>query len=382
MAVLLLGLAGYSVYRPAGNADIVDYVSTAHSWQGLSGQALSDAVYGDLRGFLTSAQYDDVTGAGDKALGRNVYLHAMATDPVSLAQQIPFYAVKPLYPGLMLALHAVGVPLPLSTVLISAAAFIALGLLLFAWLRRHHGPWLALLFAGLLCVSPPFAVLASLSTPDALGLLLVTGAAFAMVELRRFRMAVVLLVLAVLTRPNAVVFAVALLGAGVVAAPSSGIRIRPVVGVVVAAGLAAVVLGVSRLVGGYAYTLLFSHTFYGWISYPANGAPPLRLGEVLHLYAFLVAQLPSTLLPLFLLLAAVGLRLRGGRIGELRNDGPALLVVAAVLAAIAGWLAFPSEPDRMLVGSYLAITVVLAASAARRAVLVPIARTTDLTAAA
>lgn len=61
-----------------------------------------------------------------------MYLRAVASDPGALAQQIPFYSVKPLYPGLMHALGAVGVPLGLASVLISSVSFGLLGLLLFA----------------------------------------------------------------------------------------------------------------------------------------------------------------------------------------------------------------------------------------------------------
>ena len=61
-----------------------------------------------------------------------MYLRAVASDPGALAQQIPFYSVKPLYPGLMHALGAVGVPLGLASVLISSVRFGLLGLLLFA----------------------------------------------------------------------------------------------------------------------------------------------------------------------------------------------------------------------------------------------------------
>ncbi len=366
MLVIVALLGAHALYRPAANADIVDYVATAYSWQGLSGQALSDATYGDLRAYLTPVQDNDVTGAGDPSVSRNAYLHTMATDPVSLQQQIPFYAVKPLYPALMLALHAVGVPLPLSTVLISVLAYAGLGLLVFAWMARRRGPLAALALAGLIVASPPFAVLASLSTPDALALVLIAGAAFAFAELRRPAVMVVLLALAALARPNAAVFALFLLGASVAATDGSRVRLRPRVALAAAAVLIGLVLGVTRLVGGYSYTLLFSHTFFGWIAYPANGAPPATASDVVHLYAFLAAALTTTALPLFALLGVVTLMLRARSLSEMRRDPSSLLVVASLAAAVAGWLAFPSEPERMLVGSFLAIAAVLASTAGAR----------------
>jgi hypothetical protein len=363
MLAIVAVLGAYALYRPAANWDIVAYVATAHSWQGMSGQALSDATYADLRAYLTPAQSYDVTGAGDPSLSGNVYRHTVATDPTSLQQQIPFYAVKPLYLALMLALDAVGVALPLSTVVISVLAYAATGLLLFAWIARHRRPLTALVLAGLIVASPPFAVLASLSTPDALALALIAGAAFAFAELRRPAVMIALLALAVLARPNAAVFAILLLGAGVAAADGSRVRLHPLVALGAAVLVGGLVLGVSRLVGGYSYTLLFSHTFFGLLAYPARGAPPLALSDVLHLYAFLAGKLTTTVLPLFGLLGVVALALRVRSLAEVRRDPASLLVVASLAAAVAGWLAFPSSPERMLVGSFLVIAAVLAASA-------------------
>jgi hypothetical protein len=366
MLALLAAMAGFALDRPAGNADLVDYVATAHSWEGLSGQALSDATYADLRAFLSPGQFDNVTGAGDKSLQRNVYLATMAADPVSLTQQIPFYSVKPLYPGLMVALHAVGVPLPLSSLLISIVSFIVFGILVFLWMRRHHQSLIAFVLAGLIVASPPFAALASLSTPDALGLLLMTGAAFAFAELRRVPLAVGLLALTVLARPNAVIFAVALIAAAAIASRSSGVRVRPAAAVGAVAGVGLVVFAVSRVMGAYPYPVLFADALLGYLPYPANGVPAMAISEVARLYVLLAAQLTATFIPVAALLAVVALRLRVHGFAEIRDDAPALLVAASMLAAAAGWLVFPNEPDRMLVGSYLAIVAVLAASAHRR----------------
>ena len=70
----------------------------------------------------------------------------------------------------------------------------------------------------------------------------------------------------------------------------------------------------------------------------------------------------TTFVPLFVLLGLIAVRLRVVSPRQIRADLPALLVVVAVAAAIGGWLAFPSEPERMLVGSFLVVVTVLACS--------------------
>jgi len=363
IVAIVVVVGALALRRPAGNPDIVFYVATAHSWQGLSGQALSDATYADLRSFLTAEQWADVTGtSGDPTDVGNVYQRAALADPVSLAQQIPFYSVKPLYPALMLTLGMVGVPLPLSTVLISVLSYAVVGLLLFAWARRHHGPIAALVLVGLAVLSPPFWVLAGLSTPDALALALVTGATFAFAELRRPALMVVLMLIAVLARPNTAILALAMLGVAAAATPSSRVRLRPLAAVAAAVATVAIVLAVNRLVGAYPYGTLFYHTLYAYLPYPADGAPPIPFSEILHEYVFLATRLGTTLLPLVSFLAAIAMLLRHRSVVAVRADAPSLLVVGAIAAAVAGWLAFPSGTDRMLVGSSMAVVAVLIAA--------------------
>ena len=122
MAVIALGIAGYAIYRPAGNADLIEYIAVVHQWEGATGADLSARTYADLDALLDDDQYADVTGTqGITALGRDAYLAKIKADPEALRQQLPFYSVKPLYPALMAALGVVGVPLGFGSVLISAA---------------------------------------------------------------------------------------------------------------------------------------------------------------------------------------------------------------------------------------------------------------------
>jgi hypothetical protein len=45
-----------------------------------------------------------------------------------------------------------------------------------------------------------------------------------------------------------------------------------------------------------------------------------------------------------------------------RGDPAALATVAALLALVPGWLAYPNEPERILVGSFLIAAAVLVIS--------------------
>lgn len=354
MIMVVVAIGGYALYRPAGNADLVDYVATVNQWRGLSGQALSDATYRDVATYLSPGQLADVTGAaGDPTLNRNVYLRALASDPGALAEQIPFYSVKPLYPGLMLVLGVVGVPLGLASVLISCVSFGLLGLLLFAWTRRHLGPWRAWLAATLMVISPPFWVLAQLSSPDALCLALVAAGLFAFTELRRPGLMVVFLLVAILARPNAALLALAVISVSALARPSCGVRLRWPLALGAGGIVVVTVLLLTRLSGNYGLGTLFYHGVVAYLPHPAIGAPALPLSEVVRLYAFRTVQLATSPVPLFALLGVLVLYLRGRRPGDMLGDPVSLAVAAALGALLAGWLAYPSEPERFLVGSFL-----------------------------
>jgi hypothetical protein len=256
----------------------------------------------------------------------------------------------------------VGVPLGLASVLISSVSFGLLGLLLFAWTRRHLGPWRAWLATTLMVLSPPFWALAQLSSPDALCLLLVAAALFAFAELRRTGLAVAFLLVAILARPNAALLALSVIGVAALARPSSGVRLRwPLVlgagGIVV---LTVVLL--TRLSGNYGLGTLFYHAVVAYLPHPALGAPALPWSEVLRLYTFRTVQLATSPVPLFALLGVLVLYLRTRSLGEVLDDPVSLAVAAAFGAIFTGWLAYPSEPERILVGSFFVVAVALVAT--------------------
>ena len=281
MAVIALGIAGYAIYRPAGNADLIHYIAVVHQWEGVTGAELNAETYADLDALLDDDHFADVTGGqGITELGRDDYLAKIRADPEALRQQLPFYSVKPLYPALMAALDLVGVPLGFGSVLISAAAYAALVLLLFRWVSRHIGEWPAVVLATLIALAAPYWILARLSTPDALALLIGMSGLYVLLEWRRPGLAMAILLVAILARPNAVVAVLAIAVITVLARPEAGIRLAwPRAALAAAAGVALYV-GLTVWSGNYGYATLFYHAVVGYLSFPADGAPPLAIGEM------------------------------------------------------------------------------------------------------
>ena len=44
MAVIALGIAGYAIYRPAGNADLIEYIAVVDQWEGAIKNKLAENV--------------------------------------------------------------------------------------------------------------------------------------------------------------------------------------------------------------------------------------------------------------------------------------------------------------------------------------------------
>ncbi len=258
----------------------------------------------------------------------------------------------------MAALGVVGVPLGFGSVLISAAAYAALILLLFRWASRHMGEWSAVLLATLIALSAPFWALARLSTPDALALLIVMSGLYVLLEWRRPGLALAILLVAILARPNAVVAVLAIAAVVALARPDAGIRLAwPRAALAAVAGVA-LYLGLTVWSGNYGYATLFYHAVVAYLPFPADGAPPLSIGEIARIYAFRLVGLSTSPVPLFALLGVLAIRSRvagpgrdplgravAGHPRDVRDDGHHLAQLPERARADPG-RAVPADHDR------------------------------------
>jgi hypothetical protein len=358
MVVLILLQSAYALYRPAPDNDLLFYAATVHQWEGMDSAAIHAASYADIRAFLAPEVYE-------RMISENDYMRAVTADPEALVQQIPFYSVKPLFPAVLLVLDRIGFPVGLGALLIAIVSYAALSLLVFFWFRRHLGPWWSLALAGLLTLSPPFSTLPSLESPDALGALFTVAGLFVLVELRRVDAAMAIYLLAILARPNAVIAETTMAAALVVLGRSSPMSLSPARGAAwIAAGIA-LVFGLSLLSRNYGVATLFYFAVVEYLPYPAAGPPPLALTEVLRLYAFKLVNLVVSPIPLFAFVGVLAIRVRASTLRMIRSDPIAMIILATFAAIALGWLYYPNEPERILVGGFLSCALLLVVAVAR-----------------
>jgi len=166
-----LTLAAYRAYQyPSYTSDGFLYMANAVAMHGDSIKAIHDTVYLEVSTTIPKPALDHLLGNDPVETSQSQSFHARAVDPYRFAEFLPCFAVRPVFNELVYVLHyKVGIGLLRATVLISVAAYWALGWIVFTWISRYVAePWAALVSA-LLMLTPPVWDLARWPMPDEAG---------------------------------------------------------------------------------------------------------------------------------------------------------------------------------------------------------------------
>ena len=164
LVLLAVFLAGNLVLaRPYYNWDLLPYLGLAHRMGGVEDSELHGLVYAQAREGLPDAEYELLTRAND-------YRRAVAAQPEAFLQQLPFYAVKPVYPATISVLARLGVDPVQASFIISRVGYVAIALVLLWWLWTVGSPPTVVLLSGLMCALPFVVQLARGATPDPLSI--------------------------------------------------------------------------------------------------------------------------------------------------------------------------------------------------------------------
>lgn len=339
---------GWSHWRgPLGNWDIVPYTALALAEPGRDPARLTEATHAALRGYLSQPLYQAVVGASRPD---DTYLAAMRDSPDAFADNLRFYAIKPLYVTLVRAATRLGANPAAAAVAVSAVA-LALFMIVFPFgfrfaLPAAAGLWL-LLFAG----APPLHAVGAIASPDALALLLTVPAAWCMVRGAAWLPTAVLALLAVLARPDTA-FLLGPLLAGLAWQGRHEARDRSIGRLVLMAAMAGLflVLGLKAL----PWATLFHHSFIERLNHPSAWHGAVSVAEYL---AVVERTLPGVLTPRLLSALFGAVLLCCGRAAS----EPGLvtvrwLVAAAVLNILLHHAVFPADEfghERLFLPSYL-----------------------------
>lgn len=201
--VLYYSIANPCYYWDGGHLwDVIGYVASAYELIGLSGEALRNTTYEDVRNAVPSNTFSVLTDEN------NIYRSTIYKDASALQQNLPFYKIRYVYVWLTYAIGQWTGSFSQATVIVSAISgfFIVLTSGLLFWNTRSVIAFLsvppAVVFLGELLT------LASLSQPDAIAAL---ASIFLCVLIlaRKHKAAVILIALLPLFRTDFVIFALA-----------------------------------------------------------------------------------------------------------------------------------------------------------------------------
>jgi hypothetical protein len=256
--------------KPYKNWDMVAYVGSAISWQEREPAVIHQKMLQDVKQAVSARQYREIT---ENALSKN---------PENFVQNLPFYTSKPVYITGVWLIRAAGLTrtYAAATWVLSALSFAGFAILLLAWRPEyiHRSVWLLVLAGFCWFGNHPLSILARYSTPDSMALMAVFGAFLSLFRLNRPSLGVVLILFAILIRPETVGLAVMLAAICFVMEKSQTPLTRTQSAVM---GIAAIILffSIQKLFGGYGYQKFFYYTYVRIIPNPADVEVHLSLAD-------------------------------------------------------------------------------------------------------
>jgi hypothetical protein len=342
--VFVLGVAYFQLQRhePFYNWDLIPYVGIAQVWSGKDLRDAHSATFTLLEQRVPPGRYADL-------IGRNDYRQGVFNNPDDLHKQFPFYTVKPAYPILLLVLDKLGMDMVSGSVGISMACYVSIGLLLLGWTCRYMPPFPAAVSVAALLSTPIVLHLAAFSTPDALSVFAMLLGVCLLVELRMEWAGWMLLVVAILIRPdNAILISVFAAWALMFGDPDR----RKTVSVALLSSVGTYLL-LKLLSGSYGWAIHLFHSLYGGMLDPTAQDVHFTMQQYLDIYGSLTRPDYAPYAWLFLALNIL-LLIRCAQKYGIRNIWSGLL--ASNLAyMVLHWIAHPVEKDRTLVLAYLLV---------------------------
>jgi len=257
-------MAGWTFFQSAHDWDMIGYMAVITSWQTPNPVAMHRRVYQELRRTITPATYE--------ALTTGPFRDDIAANPFHLAEQVPFYSIKPLYVDMVWLGHRLGLRLDRSMRLVSVLSVLALGILCFQWMRIYVTDLQSAIISACLFMTAPLHRLARFHEPDALNAIVLVASLYFLFEKKKHFPGLLLLCLSALIRPDSAILALLVLAYLATWAPTS-LAIRKLDALVLAGTIGASVLAIGRFSGNYGWKMLFVNTFISPVPNPGEVTP-------------------------------------------------------------------------------------------------------------
>lgn len=348
-ALLAIVLA-LAIKVPGYNWDMLGYVGSVKSYQGLDNQELHSYVYQNLKSATNQEIHDIYLEAP-----RSDYQKTMAENANFFAQQLPFYQIRVLYNSAILLFEKIGINPFTASHLISALSVLIAALLIQRMLFAKTTSRLKMFFP---VVASYFGLLqvARLSTPDGLAFLLIILMGFLFYQ-NRIRTAFILMPVLILVRTDLILLLIPLGLYGFLINPQ--LRIPSFFSGVVSAAL---FVFLNQFFENYGWHTIFYFSFIEQIPNPAEIDLSVTFKQYLFVFTKGVKEMftdRSSAIYLFLSIVILEKQIRQ-KIGfqNLKKDGLVVFHYIGLVYFLLHFFLFPVAWKRFFVGPYI-ITLIL-----------------------
>ena len=350
--VLALGFASIHLYRtPIYAMDAVQYMGNALLMEDTDIVNVHRRVYAELSRWVPQTALRELLGNEPGApKDQNDSRRERARSPRRYAEFLPLFAIRPLYNQSLWLVSKTGLGLVRSGILISAASYFAIGILLLVWLNRYAGAVFGSAMALLMMISPPLTELGRELTSDAQSSFIAFASLFLIFEKRRLASGLALLLASVFFRTDFVVLA-----GPVILVCWLEKRIDFWKASVLALLAAGSVLAINHFAGDYGIKMLYYRNFVGVPVAPAEMTVQFSFYDYLSaLRSGITLALNSFFIPFFLL----------GVVGLMAKELRALFGVTLAYV-ILHFVVLPNWQERWVALFYLVCGICAAATVQR-----------------
>jgi hypothetical protein len=197
--LLICCIAVFAYKKPHYNWDMLAYTALVVRMDNSDIKTIHDITYNSAKENLPEREYGYLIG--------NESRKKLADSPEEFYKLLPFYAIKPLYTGIVYLFYKTGFSLPMATVMPSIFSYLLMGVLLYYWLKNYLNPLMTFLISLLIMYSGFMISIARESTPDALSAFLLFAAFYFIIQKPAVVFLTLLLTLSIFARLDNVITA-------------------------------------------------------------------------------------------------------------------------------------------------------------------------------